>query len=139
MDDVQNAWNNAPACVLGTVWGTASKPRLGRLGRRRACPSDRFVTAPLCAPRGCRLATACATRESLWICGQRKRVAHRPTGSKTTKASVNLIALEAQQSNLGTLQSRQPRHVNTALRHLYADPDSRSHVTRASMRFVPIK
>jgi hypothetical protein len=24
MDDDRNAWNNAPACVLGTVWGTAS-------------------------------------------------------------------------------------------------------------------
>ena len=24
MDGVGNAWNNAPACVLGTVWGTAS-------------------------------------------------------------------------------------------------------------------
>src|SRR6202162_3625642 len=24
MDDNHNAWNNAPACVLGTVWGTAS-------------------------------------------------------------------------------------------------------------------
>jgi hypothetical protein len=23
MDDDRNAWNNAPACVLGTVWGQA--------------------------------------------------------------------------------------------------------------------
>ena len=51
MDGGRNGWNTAPACVLGTVWGTASNPRLGRLGRRRACPSNRFVTAPLCAPR----------------------------------------------------------------------------------------
>jgi hypothetical protein len=28
MDAVCNGWNNAPACVLGTVWGTASNPGL---------------------------------------------------------------------------------------------------------------
>jgi hypothetical protein len=28
MDDVRNGWNTPPACVLGTVWGTASNPDL---------------------------------------------------------------------------------------------------------------
>ena len=28
MDGVRNGWNTAPACVLGTVWGTASNPDL---------------------------------------------------------------------------------------------------------------
>jgi hypothetical protein len=37
MDDDRKAWNNAPACVLGTVWGHGVDPELGRLGRRRAC------------------------------------------------------------------------------------------------------
>ena len=26
MDDDRNAWNNAPACVLGTVWGHGVDP-----------------------------------------------------------------------------------------------------------------
>jgi len=28
MDGVRRGWNTAPACVLGTVWGTASNPDL---------------------------------------------------------------------------------------------------------------
>jgi hypothetical protein len=28
VDDVRNGWNTGPACVLGTVWGTASIPDL---------------------------------------------------------------------------------------------------------------
>jgi hypothetical protein len=28
MDAVCNGWSNAPACVLGTVWGAASNPGL---------------------------------------------------------------------------------------------------------------
>jgi transposase len=54
-----------------------------------------------------------AAHAGLWVCGQRKRVAHRPTGEKT-KASVNLIALKAQHSNQvrhnPDCQPGQPRH-----------------------------
>ena len=28
MDGIRSGWNTAPACVLGTVWGTASNPGL---------------------------------------------------------------------------------------------------------------
>jgi hypothetical protein len=28
MDGIQSGWDTAPACVLGTVWGTASNPDL---------------------------------------------------------------------------------------------------------------
>jgi hypothetical protein len=52
-------------------------------------PIGRFVTAPVCV----RCTPSCRTaRARLWICGQRKSVAHRPTGATTT--SINLIASE---------------------------------------------
>jgi hypothetical protein len=81
MDDVRNGWNTAPACVLGTC-GARRRFGLGRLGRRRACPcrSGRL------SPRHCALDTrrnaaiVHLARGGLWICGQRKGVAHKSTG-----------------------------------------------------------
>jgi hypothetical protein len=81
MDDVRNGWNTAPACVLGTC-GARRRFGLGRLGRRRACScrSGRL------SPRHCALDTrrnaaiVHPARGSLWICGQRKGVAHKSTG-----------------------------------------------------------
>jgi hypothetical protein len=32
-----------------------------------------------------------AMRDGLWICGQRKRVAHKPTGPKAAAATFNLM------------------------------------------------
>ena len=86
MDAVCNGWNNAPACVLGTVWGTASNPAwqfrsapclpIGRLSSRHCAPT------PALAP-----ATEHASQAGLWICGQRKGVAHMPTApTADTKA-----------------------------------------------------
>jgi hypothetical protein len=51
---------------------------LGGLGRRRACQSGGWST------RNCALDQPrhISAHADLWICGQRKRVAHRPTGSK---------------------------------------------------------
>jgi len=98
MDGGRNGWNTAPACVLGTVWGTASNPRLGRLGRRRACPSDRFINRAIVrsAPAGF---SNCArrVREGLWICGQRKGVAHMTHRPQQKQPSHCLIASERDQ------------------------------------------
>jgi hypothetical protein len=65
MDDVRNAWNNAPACVLGTVWGTASI-RTWRFRSAPCLPIRQVITAPLCARHtpSCRRA-----RARLWVCG----------------------------------------------------------------------
>jgi hypothetical protein len=63
-------------------------------------PIDRFVTAPVCVRCTPSCRTACAR---LWICGQRKSVAHRPTGATST-TSINLIASEG-------LGQTQPFHI----------------------------
>ncbi len=50
MDGIRSGWNTAPACVLGTVWGTASN-RTWRFRSAPCLPSGRSSFAPLCAPR----------------------------------------------------------------------------------------
>src|SRR6516162_8823417 len=65
MDDVRNAWNNAPACVLGTVWGTASI-RTWRFRSAPCLPIRQVITVPLCA----RYTPSCRrARARLWVCG----------------------------------------------------------------------
>ena len=90
-----------------------------RCGARRRSGTWRFRSAS-CLPirqggqraivRSIHLVTS-AAHAGLWICGQRKRVAHRPTGSKNKSKADNLIALEAQHSNpVCHNPDRQPRH-----------------------------
>ena len=68
-----------PHACLGTVWGTASI-RTWRFRSAPCLPIRQFVTAPLCA----RCTPSCRrTRACLWTCGQRKSVAHMPTGATT--------------------------------------------------------
>jgi hypothetical protein len=60
--------------------GARRRSGLGGLGRRRACQSGRL------SPRHCVLDArrhAAARAHALWVCGQRKSVAHIPTGSAT--------------------------------------------------------
>jgi len=68
VDGVRNKWNTAPACVLGTVWGTASIPDLPvQVG---AVPAN---------PTGCHRTFVHIDRAAhgtLLICVQRKGVAH---------------------------------------------------------------
>src|SRR5260221_3124952 len=89
MDAIGNDWNTAPACVLSTVWGTASIRDLAvEVGAVPASPIRQVLTWRE-AGGACRQSSA---RASLWICGQHKSVAHKPTG--TTAATENLNNLE---------------------------------------------
>jgi len=56
-----------------------------------------------------------SARDSLWICGQRKSVAHRSTGQQAA-ASINW-SFRKRRSQTGR---------DIAFRHLCADPDRRS-------------
>ena len=79
VDVTGNEWNNAPACVLSTVWGHGVDTRLGSCGRRRAClnqPDRSSRPQSVLVPPKSRG----PTRDGLWICGQRKGVAHKSTG-----------------------------------------------------------
>ena len=113
MDDVRNAWNNAPACVLGTVWGTASI-RTWRFRSAPCLPIRQVVTAPLCA----RYTPSCRrARARLWVCGQRKSVVHIPTGATTNNQHqfdyFGIAGLRPSPSHPGERQSRQPSHITT--------------------------
>src|SRR4029453_17274304 len=86
MDAIGNDWNTAPACVLSTVWGTASIRDLAvEVGAVPASPIRRVSTAPHAAPAPAIL----RPRASRWICGQHKRVAHKPTGPTATADNLN--------------------------------------------------
>jgi hypothetical protein len=53
MDAFGNDWNNAPACVLGTVWGTASIRDLAvEVGAVPASPIRQILTAHRAAAQG---------------------------------------------------------------------------------------
>jgi hypothetical protein len=79
-----------------------------------------------------------AARTSLWICGQRKSVAHRPTGAETA-ARFNLMNMKRRASqpclpHPGAVLGLIVRDfVTTPLRHLCADPRSRSHESIATV------
>ena len=69
VDAIGNDWNTAPACVLSTVWGTASVRDLAvEVGAVPASPIRQVLTSrqASCAGRNLR------ARVSLWICGQRQ-------------------------------------------------------------------
>jgi hypothetical protein len=86
MDAIGNDWNTAPACVLSTVWGTASIRDLAvEVGAVPASPIRQILTArrPGCAgPQS-------SARASLWICGQGKSLAHKPTGPTADADNLN--------------------------------------------------
>ena len=86
MDAFGNDWNTAPACVLSTVWGTASIRDLAvEVGAVPASPIRRVFTsrqAPCAGPQS-------SARANLWICGQHKSVAHKPTGPTTAEDNLN--------------------------------------------------
>jgi predicted Fe-S protein YdhL (DUF1289 family) len=89
MDAFGNDWNTAPACVLSTVWGTASIRDLAvEVGAVPTSPIRQVLTARRAGCAGLQS----SARASLWICGQHKSVAHKPTGP--TAAADNLNNLE---------------------------------------------
>ena len=124
MDDVRNGWNTAPACVLGTVWGTASiRTWRFRSAPCLACRSGR-PSPRHCALDTCRNAPIVrAARASLWICGQRKGVAHMPTGPASSSQRYFDCFGTAGQTLLVTSQQLSVRAAAT--HHHLAAPSSR--------------
>jgi hypothetical protein len=110
MDAIGNDWNTAPACVLSTVWGTASIRDLAvEVGAVPASPIRQVLTS---RQAGCAWPQSSA-RASLWICGQHKSVAHKPTG--TTAATENLNNLEI--SSVRTTPGSPSQAALNAIRH----------------------
>ena len=111
MDDDRNAWNNAPACVLGTVCGARRRFGTWRFRSAPCLPIWQVVNAQLCAR-----STSSHLRRTP-TCGYVDNASALPTDpqdQKTTKVSVDLIALKAQHSDPvhhhPDRQPGQPRH-----------------------------
>ena len=99
---------------------------------RLSCRSGRVSLRHCALAAGRNAAIVRAARASLWICGQRKRVAHRPTGSANSRQyqfeCSGTAELTLCLSHPNSSQSEPPRHVTIRLRHLCADPGSQSHL-----------
>ncbi len=80
------------------TWRFRSAPRLpsGRLSPRHCAPHQ----PPLCARRG----------HSLWICGQRKGVAHMPTGGSKQQPASNFDCLRTATGQTRSSTVGAPRH-----------------------------
>jgi hypothetical protein len=82
MDAIGNDWNTAPACVLSTVWGTASIRDLAvEVGAVPASPIRQFLTSRQtgCARRNSPLAQACGFVDNT---KRRCPQTHRPNSSR---------------------------------------------------------
>ena len=112
MDVRRNEWNNAPACVLQH-----------RVGARRRCETWqlRVGAVPVSINQTGRHHTVCvghakiarATREGLWICGQRKSVAHISTGPTEAAARFNPMIRKAGPHGHARLTAEQLREGQT--------------------------
>jgi len=130
MDGVRNGWNTAPACVLGTVWGTASNPDLAVRSSAPCLPIRQVVIAPLCPHTLRNTAAAPAARVrpvDMWTTQGRCPHPHRP---QQQQQSVQFDCF----GRVRLTPARRTPHLNGRLPHLCADPDSRSHHSIISSR-----
>ena len=98
MDAIGNDWNTAPACVLSTVWGTASIRDLAvEVGAVPASPIRQVLTA---CRAGC-VGSDPPARTGLWICGQgkSKSLALKPTGPTAVADNLNDLEISRRQGN----------------------------------------
>jgi hypothetical protein len=126
MDAIGNDWNTAPACVLSTVWGTASIRDLAvEVGAVPASPIRQVLTA---RRAGCAGPQSFAPA-SLWICGQHKSVAHKPTGPTATADNLNDLKISPIRTTPGSPSTGSPQGYQRydLHRRLYAGPESHSH------------
>jgi hypothetical protein len=133
MDAIGNDWNTAPACVLSTVWGTASIRDLAvEVGAVPASPIRQVLTA---RRAGCAGPQSFAPA-SLWICGQHKSVAHKPTGPTATADNLNDLKISPIRTTPGSPSKaalKATRHGRYDLhRRLYAGPESHSQTSARS-------
>jgi hypothetical protein len=129
MDAFGNDWNTAPACVLSTVWGTASIRDLAvEVGAVPASPIRQVLTA---RQAGC-AGPQSSARASLWICGQHKSVAHNPTGTTAATDNLNNLEISSVRTTPGSPSAaalQAAKHgCYDPFRHLCAGSDSRSQL-----------
>jgi hypothetical protein len=126
MDGVRDEWNSTPACVLGTVWGTASI----RTWRFRSAPclpirqwSPRHCAAR-CAPR-----SACGARRPVDMWTTQEPCPHTPRPSNSSKIQFDDLTKAVFTRGIPApklFTTEPPRRRHRPFRHLYADPDSHS-------------
>src|SRR6202795_4799016 len=81
-------WNTAPACVLSTVWGTASVRDLAvEVGAVPASPIRQVLTSHQASCAGCNSPRA---RKPVNLWTTPRGVAHKPTGPTAAADNLNL-------------------------------------------------
>jgi len=107
MDAFGNDWNTAPACVLSTVWGTASVRDLAvEVGAVPASPIRQVLTARRAGCAG----PQSPARASLWICGQGKSLAHKPTAPTADADNLNDLKISGDSARFPITGSLQGDH-----------------------------
>ena len=137
----QRTWTRS--AMIGILPRHACSARCGARRRSETCQlrsapcrprqSGRFL------PRTAQAAQAAILRApaSLWICGQHKSVAHKPTGPTAAADNLNDLEISSVRTTPGfpsdtDLNATRHRRYY-ALRHIYAGSDSRSHGTNAAV------
>ena len=137
----QRTWTRS--AMIGILPRHACSARCGARRRSETCQlrsapcqprqSGRFL------PRTAQAAQAAILRApaSLWICGQHKSVAHKPTGPTAAADNLNDLEISSVRTTPGfpsdtDLNATRHRRYY-ALRHIYAGSDSRSHGLSAVM------
>ena len=102
---------------------------------RTFSPIGRFLSRAKKAPQQRLL----LDRASLWICGQHKSVAHKPTGPTAAADNLNDLEIRGVRTTPGSPSEsafKATRHgCYDRLRRLYAGPDSRSHLEGRAASF----
>jgi hypothetical protein len=120
-----------PRHACSAPCGARRRTRTWRFRSAPCLPSGRLSSAPLCARhRPATLRSRPRRKGCLWICGQRKSVAHMPTGTKQQPVSIRFLGrglrLSQRRSPLGNHSPKSP-YIARQPRHLSAHPDSQLH------------
>ncbi len=135
MDAFGNDWNTAPACVFSTVWGTASVRDLAvEVGAVPASPIRQVLTA---RRAGCAGPQFPPRAQACGFGGQHKSVAHQTHRPNSSRRHLNNLEISSVRA---TPASPSEAALYDLFRHLYAGPDSRSHLpTRRVFGSAPMK
>ena len=130
MDAFGNDWNTAPACVLSTVWGTASVRDLAvEVGAVPASPIRQVLTA---RRAGCAGPQFPPRAQACGFGGQHKSVAHQTHRPNSSRRHLNNLEISSVRA---TPASPSEAALYDLFRHLYAGPDSRSQEVSQAASF----
>jgi hypothetical protein len=136
MDAIGNDWNTAPACVLSTVWGTASVRDLAvEVGAVPASPIRQVLTSRQASCAG-RNSPRARKPVDLWTTP--RGVAHKPTGPTAAEDNLNNLEISSVRANarfpIGGSPERRPATAATTSFAVYTRVPIAVHISAARNR-----